>query len=56
MAIPDQKYLPQAKGKKAKIKPKKVVEIKSFPRPTKNINTTPLKKKSPFGDNYVWSK
>ncbi|MEI6835946.1 MAG: hypothetical protein WCK59_03860 [Candidatus Falkowbacteria bacterium] len=56
MPILDAKYLPKAKGKSKKVKTKKILPVTSYPLLSKRPETKPLKKKSPFGDHYVWSK
>ena len=56
MPILDDKYLPKAKGKSKKIKVKKTLSAASYPPLSKRPEIKPLKKKSPFGDHYVWSK
>ena len=56
MPILDVKYLPKAKGKSKKVKAKKISPAASYPLLSKRPETKPLKKKSPFGDHYVWSK
>ena len=52
----DSKYIPKAKGKSKIKKTKRAAAAPSFPVAVKRIETKPLKKKSPFGDHYVWSK
>jgi hypothetical protein len=56
MTTLDSKYIPKAKGKNKIKKAKRVVAAPSFPTPIRQVETKPLKKKSPFGDHYVWSK
>lgn len=56
MPTPDSKYIPQAKGKKKAVKIKKTVASSTYPSAIKRVEIKPLKKKSPFGDHYVWSK
>ncbi len=57
MPLPDQKYLPKAKGKAKTKKVRVIPETVSFPKAINKIDTRPMKKKkSPNGDHYVWAK
>jgi len=57
MQLADPKYLPKAKGKSKVKKVKVTLAVTSFPKPINKIETRPMKKKkSPFGDHYVWAK
>jgi hypothetical protein len=57
MPLPDQKYLPKAKGKTKTKKVRVAAETVSFPKVINKIDTRPMKKKkSPNGDHYVWAK
>lgn len=56
MPTADVKYIPQVKKKPKISKVKRVASAPTFPTQVKHSETKPLKKKSPFGDHYVWSK
>lgn len=56
MPTPDSKYIPKAKGKSKTSKVKRVVVAPTFPAHAKKQEIKPLKKKSPLGDHYVWSR
>ncbi len=56
MITPDTKYIPKAKGKNKAIKTKAASKASTFPPVLRKPEVKALKKKSPKGDHYVWSK